>query len=126
MDVDVDIDVVTFETNNDMPTLTLKSMLQRKRRRRCHRRRRHHAAASLRRRCCDIDGETVDVDVAVGDARRDRDDRVGMGVIHVPRRYEGVKRRVDGGRPRVERKDAISIPLDHLVLGLGLDAALGA
>ena len=50
------------------------------------------------------------------DRGRDGDDRVGMDVIDVSFRHIGVQRRVDAGRPGVQRKGAMGQIAHHLVL----------
>ena len=52
----------------------------------------------------------------------DRDDRVGMHVVDMLPRHEGVQRRVDRGRARVEVERAVGEVAHHLVLVL--DAAI--
>jgi hypothetical protein len=50
--------------------------------------------------------------------RGDRDHRVGVHVIDVRVRYEGVQRRVDARRARIQREGAVREERHHLVLVL--------
>ncbi len=57
--------------------------------------------------------------------RRHRDHRVRVKVVDVPLRDEGVERRVDRARARVEVVDAMAVEGVHLILDCRLRAALG-
>ena len=71
--------------------------------------------------------DRVAVDLArqpLGVARRgDADHRVGVHVIDMRRRHEGVQRRVDRRRPRIEVEGAVRVEAHHVVLGRRLHAA---
>ena len=57
---------------------------------------------------------------------RDGDDRVRVHVVDVLAREEGVERRVDRGGARVEVEGRVRVHADHVVLGRGLQALVGA
>ena len=56
----------------------------------------------------------------------DRDDRVGVHVVYVLTRQETVQRGVDRRRARVEIEGGVVVHTDHVVLGLRLEALVGA
>ncbi len=59
---------------------------------------------------------------------RDRNDRIGVHVIHMFARHIGMQRRVDAGRARVQVEGAMGQEADHLILHLHplIDALQGA
>jgi hypothetical protein len=58
--------------------------------------------------------------------RRDGDDRVRVHVVHVLARQEGVQRGVNRGRARVQVEGRVGLHADHVILGGGLEALVGA
>ena len=57
---------------------------------------------------------------------RDRNNRIGVHVIHVFSGKETVERGVDGGRPRIQVEGRVGVHTHHVVLGLGLQPLVGA
>ena len=65
-------------------------------------------------------------DLLAANTRRDSNERVRMRVIHMCVRHESVQRGVDRSSARIQIPSAVPVQVDHVVLGLRLDAIWSA